>query len=197
MPGRFAESAVALSIGRAARDGTRRSCRRSWRTLCFVAVSLNARILVVSDTVASGHGDDRSGPGLEASLGASGFVVDLRRVVPDGVESVASALREMCDGFCGLLVTTGGTGFSPRDLTPEATRTVIDREAPGLAEAMRLVNPLGRLSRAIAGTRGLTIILNLPGSPRGALECLGAVIDVVPHALELLGGANPHRPTLD
>ena len=156
---------------------------------------MNARILVVSDTVASGQGDDRSGPELEAALVASGFVVDARRVVPDGVESVAPALREMCDGFSGLLVTTGGTGFSPRDLTPEATRTVIDREAPGLAEAMRGVSALGRLSRALAGTRDRALILNLPGSPRGAIECLGAVIDVVPHALELLEGANPHRPT--
>ena len=124
---------------------------------------------------------------------AAGFEVDLCRVVADGIEPVATALREMCDGFAGLVVTTGGTGFSPRDLTPEATREVIDREAPGVAEAMRLVNPLGRLSRGIAGTRGTTLIVNLPGSPRGALECLGAVIDVIPHALELLNGAQPHR----
>ena len=158
---------------------------------------MNARILVVSDTVTSGQSEDRSGPELEASLGANGFVVDARRVVPDGVQSVADALREMCDGFNGLLVTTGGTGFSPRDLTPEATRAVIDREAPGLAEAMRRVNPLGRLSRAVAGTRDRALILNLPGSPGGAIECLAAVIDVVPHALELLDGARPHRPTLD
>ena len=158
-------------------------------------MSINARILVVSDTVASGRSEDRSGPQLEASLGASGFIIDDRRVVADGVESVAGALREMSDGFAGLLVTTGGTGFSPRDLTPEATRAVLDREAPGLAEAMRRVNPLGRLSRALAGTRGRTLILNLPGSPGGAVECLGAVIDVLPHALELLEGAQPHRPT--
>lgn len=126
-------------------------------------------------------------------MGAAGFAVDLRRVVADGIEPVASALREMCDGFAGLLVTTGGTGFSPRDLTPEATREVIEREAPGVAEAMRLINPLGRLSRGIAGTRATTLIVNLPGSPRGAIECLGAVIDVIPHALELLIGAQPHR----
>ena len=173
------------------------SCEAIWVTLCFVLVSMNARILIVSDSLASGTTEDRSGPDLEASLGAAGFAVDLRRVVPDGVESVADALREMCNGYVGLIVTTGGTGFSPRDLTPEATRAVIDREAPGLAEAMRSVNPLGRLSRAVAGTRDRALIVNLPGSPSGALECLGAVIDIVPHALSLLGGAQPHRPTLD
>ncbi len=152
-----------------------------------------ARVLTVSDTVSSGQSEDRNGPDLERYLGAAGFAVDLRRVVADGIEPVASALREMCDGFAGLLVTTGGTGFSPRDLTPEATREVIEREAPGVAEAMRLINPLGRLSRGIAGTRATTLIVNLPGSPRGAIECLGAVIDVIPHALELLIGAQPHR----
>ena len=159
-------------------------------------MSMNARILTVSDTVAAGRSEDRSGPELDRSLTASGFVVDDRRVVSDGVEVVAEAIRQMCDGFSGLLVTTGGTGFSPRDLTPEATRMVIDREAPGVAEAMRLANPLGRLSRAVAGTCGQTLILNLPGSPRGALECLEAVIDVVPHALDLLSGGQPHRPAL-
>lgn len=152
-----------------------------------------ARILVVSDSVAGGLSEDRGGPALEQSLGESGFEVDVRRVVADGIETVAAALREMSDGFAGLLVTTGGTGFSPRDLTPEATRTVIEREAPGLAEAMRLVNPLGRLSRGVAGTIDQTLIINLPGSPGGALECLNAVLDVIPHALELLSGAQPHR----
>jgi molybdenum cofactor synthesis domain-containing protein len=86
----------------------------------------------------------------------------------------------------GLVVTTGGTGFAPRDHTPEGTREVIEREAPGLAEAMRLVNPLGRLSRGLAGIRGRAIVLNTPGSPAGAVECLQAVVDVLPHALELL-----------
>ena len=92
-------------------------------------------------------------------------------------------------GFGGVVVTTGGTGFAQRDLTPEATREVIHREAPGLAEAMRLVSPLGRLSRGIAGTCEFTLILNTPGSPKGARECLEAVIDVLPHALSLLIGA--------
>ena len=89
-------------------------------------------------------------------------------------------------------MTTGGTGFGPRDLTPEGTRAVIEREAPGLAEAMRLVNPLGRLSRAVAGTVGQALVLNTPGSSSGAVETLEAVVDVLPHALELLAGGRPH-----
>ncbi len=90
------------------------------------------------------------------------------------------------------MVTTGGTGFSPMDLTPEATRTVVDREAPGLAEAIRAHSPLGRLSRGVAGTRGSCLIVNLPGSTTGAVESMEAVIDVLPHALDLLGGGHPH-----
>jgi molybdenum cofactor synthesis domain-containing protein len=113
-------------------------------------------------------------------------------VSADGVDAVAAALRAACDGFAGLVVTTGGTGFGPRDLTPEATRTVIEREAPGLAEAMRAVNPLGRLTRGVAGTVGRAVVLNVPGSPGGAVECLEAVVDVVPHALRLLQGETGH-----
>ncbi len=92
----------------------------------------------------------------------------------------------MASGFAGLIVSTGGTGFSPRDLTPEGTLAVIDREAPGLAEAMRAVNPLGRLSRGRAGTLGRCVVINTPGSPRGALESFDAVADVLGHALQLL-----------
>jgi molybdenum cofactor synthesis domain-containing protein len=109
-------------------------------------------------------------------------------VVADGVDAVSGGLTALCAGFAGLVVTTGGTGFTARDLTPEGTRAVLDREAPGLAEAMRLVNPLGRLSRGIAGTVGETIVVNTPGSTSGAVECLEAVLDVLPHALRLLAG---------
>ncbi len=151
-----------------------------------------ARVLVVSDGVAAGERDDRGGPALRAALEAAGAVVEAVAVSPDGVDEVAGALREQATGFAGLVVTTGGTGFGPRDLTPEGTRSVIDREAPGLAEAMRLVSPLGRLSRGIAGTVGAALVLNVPGSPKGAVECLGAVVDVVPHALALLAGDRPH-----
>ena len=151
-----------------------------------------AKVLTVSDGVVAGTRDDRSGTALVDRLGAAGFEVVGRAVSADGVEAVAEALGVLADGFAGLIVTTGGTGFGPRDLTPEGTRWVLDREAPGLAEAMRLVNPLGRLSRASAGTMGRALVLNTPGSSTGAVECLDAVIDVVPHALDLLAGGRPH-----
>ncbi|MDE0194505.1 MAG: MogA/MoaB family molybdenum cofactor biosynthesis protein [bacterium] len=154
---------------------------------------LAAKVLTVSDGVIAGVREDRSGEALAELLAGAGYEIVERRAVADGTESVAGALREMTDGFAGLLVTTGGTGFGPRDLTPEGTREVVDRLAPGLAEAMRLVNPLGRLSRAVAGTRGRALILNAPGSPRGAVECTEAVLDVVPHALRLLSNEpTPH-----
>jgi molybdopterin adenylyltransferase len=151
-----------------------------------------AKVLTVSDGVVEGSRDDRSGAALAERLAAAGFEVVERRVTADGVESVAAALRDLTGRFAGLVVTTGGTGFGPRDLTPEGTRAVLDREAPGLAEAMRLVSPLGRLSRAVAGAVGQALVLNTPGSSTGAVETLDAVIDVVPHALDLLSGGRPH-----
>lgn len=153
---------------------------------------LEAKVLTVSDGVVEGTREDRSGVALEETLVGAGFDVVARTVVADGVESVSAALRELTAGFAGLVVTTGGTGFGPRDLTPEGTRAAIDREAPGIAEAMRLVSPLGRLSRGIAGTIDRALVLNVPGSPKGAVECVSAVLDVVPHALELLAGERPH-----
>ncbi len=156
------------------------------------AAGWRARVVVVSDGVASGEREDRGGPALRAVLEAAGAVVEAVVVSPDGVEAVADTLRAQAAGFEGLLVTTGGTGFGPRDLTPEGTRRIIEREAPGLAEAMRLTSPLGRLSRGTAGTTGGALVLNVPGSPSGAVECLGAVLDVVPHALALLRGDRPH-----
>jgi molybdopterin adenylyltransferase len=151
-----------------------------------------AKVVTVSDGVAAGRREDRSGPALKERLSAAGFDVVETVVVSDGAVQVASTLRNLADGFVGLVVTTGGTGFGPRDMTPEGTRAVIDREAPGLAEAMRLINPLGRLSRGMAGMIGKTLVLNTPGSSKGAIECLDAVIDVVPHALALLRGDQPH-----
>ncbi len=152
-----------------------------------------ARVVVVSDSVAAGEAEDRGGPAVAAALEAAGFVVDAVVVTADGIDAVADALASQCQDFHGLVVTTGGTGFGPRDLTPEGTRRVLDREAPGLAEAMRTVHPLGRLSRAIAGTCDRALVLNVPGSPKGAVECVEAVLDVVPHALDLLGGDTAHR----
>jgi molybdopterin adenylyltransferase len=151
-----------------------------------------AKVLTVSDGVVAGTREDKSGAALAERLAAAGFEVVGRVVSADGTEAVAEALRALADGFAGLIVTTGGTGFGPRDLTPEGTRAVLEREAPGLAEAMRLVSPLGRLSRATAGTVGRALVLNTPGSSTGAVECLDAVIDGVPHALDLLSGGRPH-----
>jgi molybdopterin adenylyltransferase len=151
-----------------------------------------AKVLTVSDGVVAGTREDRSGPALVEQLTATGFTVVDARVVADGRESVGEALVDLAEGFAGLVVTTGGTGFGPRDLTPEGTLVVLDRQAPGLAEAMRAVNPLGRLSRGVAGTRGRALILNTPGSSGGAVENLAAVLDVVPHALRLLAGERAH-----
>ena len=147
---------------------------------------LYAKVLTVSDGVHHGARDDTGGRGLAAHLAAHGFEVVDHRVSPDGADEVARVLTEMSDGFAGLIVTTGGTGFSPRDQTPEGTTAVIERSAPGLAEAMRLVSPFGRLSRGVAGVRGRTIICNTPGSPKGTIEQIDAVLDVLPHALRLL-----------
>jgi molybdopterin adenylyltransferase len=147
---------------------------------------LLAKVLTVSDGVIAGTRQDASGTALAELLAANGFSVVSQTVVADGTENVAAALRDLTDGFAGLVVSTGGTGFAPRDQSPEGTRLVIEREAPGLAEAMRLVNPLGRLSRGIVGIRGQAIVCNTPGSPKGCVEQLTAILDVLPHALRLL-----------
>lgn len=154
------------------------------------ATPQSAKVLTCSDGVIHGTRDDKSGAALADFLIASGFDVVERRVTADGAENITTALTEMSEGFAGLIVSTGGTGFAPRDQTPEGTRAVIEREAPGLAEAMRLCNPLGRLSRGVAGIRGNTIIVNTPGSTKGCVEQLDAVIDVLPHALRLLWDAD-------
>jgi molybdenum cofactor synthesis domain-containing protein len=149
-------------------------------------------VLTVSDGVVAGTREDRSGQALVELLAGAGYDVVDRRVVADGTDSVAAAVADMAAGFGGLLVTTGGTGFGPRDLTPEGTRRVLHREAAGLAEAMRLANPAkGRLSRGLAGTVGECLVLNTPGSSAGAVESVEAVLDVLGHALDLLAG----RPT--
>jgi molybdenum cofactor synthesis domain-containing protein len=156
------------------------------------AAGLQAKVCTVSDGVVAGTRDDLSGAAVAERLEAAGYEIVQRRVVADGVESVAAVIAELADGFAGLIVTTGGTGFGPRDLTPEGSSQVLDRQAPGLAEAMRLASPLGRLSRATAGTLATSLVLNLPGSTTGAVECLEAVLDVLPHALSLLRGERPH-----
>lgn len=157
-----------------------------------------AAVLTVSDGVTQGTRSDESGEVAVRLLGKAGFDVSDRRVVPDERAEIESALRELAATH-GLVVTTGGTGFGPRDVTPEATRAVIDREAPGLAELMRATGlahtPMAALSRAVAGALGATLILNLPGSPQGVRESLSSVLPVIPHAVELLGGATGGHPT--
>lgn len=152
-----------------------------------------AKIVTVSDGVVYGTREDRSGETLEAHLVDSGYEVVERAVTEDGTEPVRSTLVRLAEGFNGVIVTTGGTGFGPRDLTPEGTRAAIDREAPGLAEAMRLVNPLGRLSRGICGTIGESLVINTPGSTKGCVETFDAVADVIPHAVRLMvDNKDPH-----
>jgi molybdenum cofactor synthesis domain-containing protein len=157
-----------------------------------------AAVLTVSDGVTQGTRADESGEVAVQLLGEAGFDVSDRRVVPDERPDIESALRELAETH-GLVVTTGGTGFGPRDVTPEATRAVIEREAPGLAELMRATGlahtPMAALSRAVAGALGATLILNLPGSPQGVRESLSSVLPVIPHAVELLGGARGGHPT--
>ncbi len=157
---------------------------------------LLAKVLTVSDGVVAGTRDDVSGRALVGRLGDEGYVVVEHRVVADGADSVRAALTELTAGFAGLVLTTGGTGFGPRDLTPEGTRAVIEREAPGLAEAMRHVslgvNPHGMLSRSVCGAVGAALVCNLPGSSKGAIECLEAMLPALPHALDLLAGGRPH-----
>ena len=150
------------------------------------ASPLQAKVLTVSDGVVHGTREDLSGRALVGQLTDAGFDVVEHRLSPDGSDAVATALAAMCHGFAGLIVTTGGTGFAPRDQTPEGTAEVVERPAPGMAEAMRAVSPFGRLSRGIVGIRGRSVICNTPGSPTGCVEQLGAVIDVLPHALRLL-----------
>lgn len=148
-------------------------------------------ILTLSDRSSRGERADSSGPALAALIQAEGWSVVKRDILPDDEASIREMLISWADsGHVDVILTTGGTGFSPRDVTPEATRGVIERDAPGLAEAMRAaslrVTPHAMLSRIVAGIRGKTLIVNLPGSPRGAVENLQVVMPVLPHAIQLL-----------
>lgn len=148
-------------------------------------------ILTLSDRSAKGERADISGPALADLVRAQGWAVVRQDILPDDEASIRSALTEWADnGEIDVILTTGGTGFAPRDATPEATRKVIEREAPGLAEAMRAESlkktPHAMLSRAVAGIRGRTLIVNLPGSPKGAAENLQTILTVLPHAVQLL-----------
>lgn len=152
---------------------------------------LHIGILTVSDRSARGQRADTSGPSLAEAVRAQGWIVEQMDIVPDEREIIEETLRMWSDaGKANVILTTGGTGFSPRDVTPEATQAVIERQAPGLAEAMRqsslIVTPYAMLSRAIAGIRKRTLIVNLPGSPKAALENFQVILPVLSHAAQLL-----------
>ena len=154
-----------------------------------------AVILTISDSAHQGKRQDLSGPAIVAELRAAGFQIASTAVVPDEQDQIEEALKT-CSCEAQLVVTVGGTGIAARDVTPEATLAVVDRVVPGIAERMRamgaLKTPLAALSRGVCGIRGKALILNLPGSPKAAVESLQAVIDVLPHALELLSGNTGH-----
>ena len=156
---------------------------------------MTASVITVSDSCARGERKDASGPAVKAELEKRGFTVSNTEIVPDEQPLIEQAIKELSERAT-LIVTTGGTGLGARDVTPEATRAVCDRLVEGIAERMRAEGsrstPLAALSRAVCGIRGKTLVLNLPGSPRAAVESFAAVAELLPHALELLQGKTDH-----
>lgn len=154
---------------------------------------MRVAVITLSDSGYAGQREDKSGPLVRAMAEEAGYQVVHTALLPDGVEPLAGELKRLCDGdLADLILTTGGTGFSPTDLTPEATLSVVERTAPGIAEAMRWqslqITSRAMLSRAAAGIRGRTLIVNLPGSPKAVRECLTFILPALGHGVEILRG---------
>src|SRR3954471_12740091 len=158
---------------------------------------INAAVLTISDSVSAGTRGDRSGPAVRERLEQLGWRVSVVEVIPDEEPEISARLATLADGGqVAAIFTTGGTGIAARDVTPEATRAVLHREIPGFGEIMRQKGrestPLAALSRSLGGTRGSVLIVNLPGSPKGAIESLDAIVELAPHVLDLLQGQTEH-----
>jgi molybdopterin adenylyltransferase len=158
---------------------------------------IRTAIVTVSDSVATGTREDRSGAVLRERVEALGWQVTAQEIVPDEIDRIASVLTRLADsGQVSLILTTGGTGIAARDITPEAARSVIEREIPGLGEMMRAegrkITPFAALSRSMAGVRSRVLIVTLPGSPKGALESLDAIVQLIPHIIDLIEGRTGH-----
>jgi molybdenum cofactor synthesis domain-containing protein len=157
-------------------------------------------ILTISDAGSKGEREDTSGDAIAEIMSGLDFRLALREIVPDEPDQISERLSDWCDGGeVDVVLTTGGTGLGPRDVTPEATRAVIELEVPGIAEAMRMLTientPMAMLSRSVAGIRAGCLIVNLPGSPKGVQETLAIAVQAIPHALEMIRGRRTHPTT--